>query len=60
MKTLRLFLLLVGLAGSISHAHAADAVTVKGILRNWGLVFSGNFLGALTVAFMMSSIEVPA
>jgi len=32
MKTLRLFLLLVGLAGSISHAHAADAVTVKGIL----------------------------
>lgn len=31
-------------------------VTVKGVLRNWGLVFSGNFLGALTVAFMMAFI----
>ena len=31
-------------------------VTIKGILRNWGLVFTGNFLGALTVAFMMSFI----
>jgi formate/nitrite transporter len=28
-------------------------VTVGGILRNWGLVFLGNFAGALTVAFMM-------
>ena len=28
-------------------------VTVGGILRNWGLVFLGNFTGALTVAFMM-------
>ena len=27
-------------------------VTVQGILRNWGLVFTGNFLGALTVAAM--------
>ena len=31
-------------------------VTVGGILRNWGLVFIGNFLGALTVAVMMSII----
>ncbi|MFT5533773.1 MAG: formate/nitrite transporter [Burkholderiaceae bacterium] len=31
-------------------------VTVKGILRNWGLVFTGNFLGALTVAFMMAIV----
>ena len=31
-------------------------VTVKGVLRNWGLVFVGNFAGALTVAFMMSFI----
>ena len=31
-------------------------VTVKGVLRNWGLVFVGNFLGALTVAFMMAFI----
>lgn len=31
-------------------------VTGKQILRNWGLVFLGNFLGALTVAAMMSFI----
>src|SRR3990167_1016032 len=31
-------------------------VTVRGILRNWGLVFVGNFLGALVVAFMMAFI----
>ena len=29
-------------------------VTVKGVLRNWGLVFTGNFLGAFTVAVMMA------
>lgn len=31
-------------------------VTWAQILRNWGLVFVGNFLGALTVALMMSFI----
>ena len=31
-------------------------VTISGILKNWGLVFTGNFLGALTVAFMMSFV----
>ena len=31
-------------------------VTWGGILRNWGLVFLGNFAGALTVAFMMAFI----
>jgi formate/nitrite transporter len=31
-------------------------VTVGGVLRNWGLVFAGNFLGALTVAVMMSIV----
>ncbi|NQZ32799.1 MAG: formate/nitrite transporter family protein [Oceanospirillaceae bacterium] len=31
-------------------------VTVSGVLRNWGLVFVGNFGGALTVAFMMAFI----
>src|SRR5712691_2136013 len=31
-------------------------VTVGGILRNWGLVFVGNFAGALTVAFMMAFV----
>jgi formate/nitrite transporter FocA (FNT family) len=31
-------------------------VTVGGILRNWGLVFVGNFAGALTVAFIMAFV----
>src|SRR5919112_361907 len=31
-------------------------VTVKAMLRNWGLVFAGNFAGALTVAVMMAVI----
>ncbi len=31
-------------------------VTVKQVLRNWGLVFIGNFAGAVTVAFMMAFI----
>ncbi len=31
-------------------------VTVPGILRNWGLVFVGNFAGALTVAAMMAFV----
>ena len=31
-------------------------VTVRGVLRNWGLVFIGNFGGALTVAVLMSII----
>ncbi|GGK04992.1 formate transporter [Alloalcanivorax dieselolei] len=31
-------------------------VTGNRVLKNWGLVFLGNFAGALTVAFMMSFI----
>ena len=31
-------------------------VTGAGILRNWGLVFIGNFAGALTVAVLMSFV----
>ncbi|SCZ57448.1 formate/nitrite transporter family protein [Thiohalomonas denitrificans] len=31
-------------------------VTVNRILRNWGLVFVGNFAGAITVAFMMAAV----
>lgn len=31
-------------------------VTIKGILRNWGLVFIGNFGGAFTVAVLMSCV----
>lgn len=31
-------------------------VTIGGVLRNWGLVFTGNFAGAFTVAVMMSIV----
>src|SRR4029079_614221 len=31
-------------------------VTIGGILRNWGLVFIGNFAGALTTAFLMAFV----
>ncbi|MGY4830664.1 formate/nitrite transporter family protein [Sphaerotilaceae bacterium SBD11-9] len=31
-------------------------VTIGGVLRNWGLVFTGNFGGAFTVAVMMSVV----
>ena len=31
-------------------------VTLGGVLRNWGLVFVGNFAGALTVALMMAVV----
>ena len=31
-------------------------VTLGGVLRNWGLVFTGNFAGALTVAVFMAII----
>jgi formate/nitrite transporter len=31
-------------------------VTLGGVLKNWGLVFLGNFAGALTVAFMMAFV----
>ena len=31
-------------------------VTIGGILKNWGLVFAGNFAGAFTVAVMMSIV----
>src|SRR6188508_3103712 len=30
--------------------------TLKDVARNWGLVFVGNFLGALTVAVMMAIV----
>src|SRR4051812_10740021 len=31
-------------------------LTFKDVLRNWGLVFTGNFLGALAVALMMAIV----
>ncbi|MBL4726414.1 MAG: formate/nitrite transporter family protein, partial [Rhizobiaceae bacterium] len=35
-------------------------VTMKGVLRNWGLVFIGNFGGAFTMAVMMAIISTYA
>lgn len=31
-------------------------VTARGVFRNWGLVFVGNFLGAFTVAVLMATV----
>src|SRR5436189_5331367 len=31
-------------------------VTIGGVLKNWGLVFTGNFAGAFTVAVLMAII----
>ncbi|UFU05234.1 formate/nitrite transporter family protein [Ruania halotolerans] len=31
-------------------------VTIRGVLRNWGLVFAGNFAGAFSVAVMMAIV----
>ena len=31
-------------------------VTIGGVLRNWGLVFTGNFAGAFTVALLMAIV----
>src|SRR3954470_2511587 len=31
-------------------------VTLRGVLRNWGLVFVGNFAGSLTTAFLMAFV----
>jgi formate/nitrite transporter len=31
-------------------------VTLGGVLRNWGLVFAGNFIGAFTVAVLMAIV----
>src|SRR3982751_2470247 len=31
-------------------------VTLRGVLRNWGLVFIGNFAGALMVAVLMAFV----
>lgn len=31
-------------------------VTLGGVLKNWGIAFIGNFLGALTVAVLMAIV----
>lgn len=40
--------------GPLAWLARRPGVTVGGVLRNWGLVFVGNFAGALTVAFLVT------
>ena len=40
----------------LAYLDKRQGVTIAGILRNWGLVFIGNFSGALTVAVMMAIV----
>lgn len=40
----------------LAYIDKRPGVTIPGILRNWGLVFTGNLFGALTVAMMMAII----
>ena len=41
---------------SLAWLDKRTGITLRGVLRNWGLVFTGNFLGALTVALMMAIV----
>lgn len=41
---------------SLAWIDKRPGITVQGVLRNWGLVFTGNFLGALTVALLMAIV----
>lgn len=40
--------------GPLAWVAKRPGVTGRGVLRNWGLVFLGNFAGALTVALLVS------
>ncbi|MBB2924202.1 formate/nitrite transporter family protein [Cellulomonas cellasea] len=40
--------------GPLAWVARRPGVTARAVLRNWGLVFSGNFLGALMVAVLVS------
>ncbi len=41
----------------LAYLDKRPGVTIKGILRNWGLVFLGNFAGAVTVAVLMAIVS---
>ncbi|WP_420114232.1 formate/nitrite transporter family protein [Pseudactinotalea sp.] len=42
--------------GPLAWLDRSRGITVKGVLRNWGLVFTGNFAGALAVALLMAIV----
>ena len=43
-------------AAKLEPKTAAFSGLVNGVLRNWGLVFVGNFAGAFTVALLMAVV----
>jgi formate/nitrite transporter len=42
--------------GPLAWLDKRPGVTLRGVLRNWGLVFVGNFIGAFAVAVMMAIV----
>ncbi|MCI2959276.1 formate/nitrite transporter family protein [Agromyces atrinae] len=42
--------------GPLAWMDKRPGVTIGGVLRNWGLVFVGNFIGAFTVAVLMAIV----
>ena len=42
--------------GPLAWLDKRPGVTIGGVLRNWGLVFVGNFIGAFTVAVLMAIV----
>lgn len=42
--------------GPLAWLDRSRGVTARGVLRNWGLVFLGNFAGAVTVAVLMAIV----
>lgn len=42
--------------GTLAWLDKRPGVTIWGVLRNWGLVFVGNFIGAFTVALLMAIV----
>jgi formate transporter len=42
--------------GPLAWLDKRPGVTLRGVLRNWGLVFVGNFLGAFTIAVLMAIV----
>lgn len=42
--------------GPLAWFDRRPGVTIGGVLRNWGLVFLGNFIGAFTVAVLMAIV----
>ena len=42
--------------GPLAWFDRRPGVTIGGVLRNWGLVFIGNFIGAFTVAVLMAIV----